>query len=325
MATDTARIADQATVVAQLRVILALTNTEVQVAETRVLQARTEGVREELKQNAENGRIRADRIQTAIRDLGSFPDVVLPIIGRLTAVLKAIGEQAQPFDEALLGDLALEHQLLDRARYVKALATATSNPDVVALAGDLVEAHTATVEWLTTVLAQDALGGPAALRRTPIQAATGAAVRLINAPVTWSTRGVDRAVGTAKEVPARVSTIIGRGKQAGELAVDTLAASRDAALETAEDVTRDGGATTVADAIHRTRAAGGTLEESELPIGEYDSLNVSAAVAAVKELTQPSDIRTIMAYEEKNKNRQSVVSAIEAHLAALAKEVVGID
>ncbi|KIQ19256.1 hypothetical protein [Rhodococcus sp. MEB064] len=315
---------DRATLVAQLRALLALTNTEVQVAETRVAQARTEAVRDELLQNASNGRDRAARIDATIRDLGGFPGVVAPVVGRLTALLKSIGEQAQPFDEALLGDLALEHQLLDRSRYVKALATTASVPAVVSLADDLVTAHSATVEWLTTVLAEDALGGPAALRRTPIQAATGAAVRLINTPVTWSSRGVDRVVGTAKDVPAKVSTLIGRGQRATELAVDTVTASRDAALETAEDVTRDGGATGVADAIHRTRAAGGTLDEQELPIDDYDSLNVSAAVAEIKELTDPSDLRTVVAYEERNKNRHSVVSAAQTRLAALAKDIVGI-
>src|SRR6478672_10356323 len=179
----------ETTLLTQLRTVLDLTHTEIQVAETRVAQARTEAVRKELTQNADNGRIRAEAIEKAIRDLGGFPDTVGPFLGRAAAAVKALTEQAQPFDEALLGDLALEHQLIDRARYVKALATTASTPGVVSLADDLVTAHTATVEWLTTVLAEDALGGPAALRRTPIQAATGAAVRLIYIPMAWSARG----------------------------------------------------------------------------------------------------------------------------------------
>ncbi len=48
------------TVLAQLRTVLDLTNTEIQVAETRVGQARTEAVRRELTQNAANGRARAE-------------------------------------------------------------------------------------------------------------------------------------------------------------------------------------------------------------------------------------------------------------------------
>ncbi|WP_370181243.1 ferritin-like domain-containing protein [Rhodococcus wratislaviensis] len=312
------------TLITQLHAVLDLTNTEIQVAETRVAQARTEAVRRELTENAENGRLRAAAIERAIRDLGGVPEIVGPLLGRLAAALKAMAEQAQPFDEALLGDLVLEHQLLDRARYVKALATTAGKQDVVRLADRLVTAHAATVDWLTTVLAEEALGGPAALRRTPFQAATGATIRLINVPVSWSARGIDRALDTARTTPPMLSALLGRGAHAGDVAVKTLAASRDAALETAERVTRDEGADGIADAIHSARTAGGVLEADELPIADYDDLNVSQAVAAVKELTDPSDVRTVVAYEEAHKDRQGVVSAAQTRLAGIAQEVAGI-
>jgi hypothetical protein len=51
---------------------------------------------------------------------------------------------------------------------------------------------------------------------------------------------------------------------------------------------------------------------------------VSEAVAAIKELTTPSDVRTILAYEEAHKNRHGVVSAAQTRVAAIAQEVVGI-
>src|SRR3954453_7364165 len=149
---------------AQLRTMLDLTHTEIQVAETRVAQARTEAVRNELEKNANNARIRAEASQKAIRALGGFPDTIGPFLGRAAAAVKALTEQAQPFDEALLGDLALEHQLFDRARYIKALAVAAQRKDVADLAERLMTAHAATVDWLATVLAEDALGGPPALR-----------------------------------------------------------------------------------------------------------------------------------------------------------------
>src|SRR6478752_4548215 len=69
---------DTSTVLAQLRTVLDLTNTEIQVAETRVSQARTDAVRRELSQNAANGRARAEAIEAAIRKLGGFPDVIGP-------------------------------------------------------------------------------------------------------------------------------------------------------------------------------------------------------------------------------------------------------
>ena len=60
----------------QLRTVLDLTNTEIQVAETRIAQARTEAVSRELTENAQNGRSRAEAIESAIRELGGVPDVI---------------------------------------------------------------------------------------------------------------------------------------------------------------------------------------------------------------------------------------------------------
>ena len=322
--TVTTQKTSTATLIAQLRAVLDLTNTEVQVAETRVAQARTEAVRTELTQNAANGRDRAEAIEAVIRDLGGLPDVIGPFLGRAAAAVKALTEQAQPFDEALLGDLALEHQLFDRARYIKALAVAAKQPDVEALATRLITAHSATVDWLTTVLAEDALGGPAALRRTPLQAAAGTAIQLVNLPVNWSVRSLDKAVETVRATPLAFSELVNRGKRAGDVAAKTLSASRDAALETAEQVIRDGGAEQTADVLHSVRATTGVLDSTELPIDEFDELNVTQAVSAVKELTDPTDVRTILAYEEAHKARQGVVSAAQTRVAQIAQEVVGI-
>ncbi|OBH53851.1 hypothetical protein A5687_06095 [Mycobacterium mantenii] len=316
---------DTSRLLAQLRTLLDLTNTEIQIAETRVVQARTEAVRRELSQNAGNGRARAEAIESAIRDLGGYPDVIGPFLGRAAAAVKALTEQAEPFDEALLGDLALEDQLLDRARYTKALAVAAKRQDIVDLADRLITAHAATVDWLTTVLAEDALGGPAALRRTPIQMAAGTAVKLVNLPVTWSARGVDRAVDALRSTGPAINDLVKRGGNAGEIAAKALSASQSAALRAAERVTRSEGADRAADALHSGRAVVGVLDESELPIGNYDELNVSEAVAAIKDLTTPDDVRVVIAYEEAHKNRQGVVSAAQTRIAAIAQEVVGIN
>ncbi|WP_349270430.1 hypothetical protein MPNTM1_01471 [Mycolicibacterium parafortuitum] len=316
--------ATTATLIAQLRTVLDLTHTEIQVAETRVAQARTDAVRRELTENAENARIRAEAIEKAIRELGGFPDVIGPFLGRAAAAVKALTEQAEPFDEALLGDLALEGQLLDRSRYVKALAVSAGHKDVEDLASRLITAHTATVEWLTTVLAEDALGGPAALRRTPVQAAAGLAVKLANLPFTWSTRGAERIAEAVRSVRPTVAGLVDRGTRTGDIAGKALSGARDGALEAAERVTREQGAEDAADAIHAARGASGLLDAGELPIADYDELTVTDAANAVKELTEPSDIRVIIAYEEAHKNRQRVISAAQARVAAIAQEVVGI-
>ncbi|MBU3066695.1 ferritin-like domain-containing protein [Nocardia sp. NEAU-G5] len=315
---------DTTTLSAQLRAVLALTNTEIQVADTRIVQARTEAVRRVLSENADNARDRARAIEAAIRELGGVPELVAPFLGRGAAVIKAVVEQAQPFDETLLGDLALEHQLLDRAHYIMALATTAGYPDVVALAQRLITAHSETVDWLTTVLAEDALGGPAALRHTPLQAGAGTVVKLVNLPASWSARGLDRVLDTVRATPPALGELLAQGAHAGDVAVKTLSASRDAALATAEQVARDEGAGTAADALHSLRTATGTLEPSELAIGDYDDLNVAEAAAAIKELTEPADIRAILLYEQANKDRQGVVSAAQTLLTAIAQEVAGL-
>src|SRR3954453_8019704 len=172
-----------AKIINQLRALVLLTQTEEQIARTRVSQARTDAVRRELSQNADHAAERTQAITDQLRAIGGVPDVVSPAVGRLGALVKATLEQAEPIEEALLQDLQLEHQLLDRATYLKVLAESAGQTKVKALAGRLVTAHDATVEWLTVVLAEEALGGPAALVATPFQKVAGSATRAVNAPV----------------------------------------------------------------------------------------------------------------------------------------------
>src|SRR6058998_858376 len=73
----------------QLRALALLTQTEEQVARTRISQARTDAVRRELTQNADNAANRSLGIVEQLRELGGVPDVVTPAIGRLSAILKA--------------------------------------------------------------------------------------------------------------------------------------------------------------------------------------------------------------------------------------------
>src|SRR3712207_3615612 len=180
---------DNTKIINQLRALVLLTQTEEQVARTRVSQARTEAVTRELTQNADNAAERTRAITDQLRALGGVPDVVTPAVGRLSAVLKAGFEQGEPLEEALLQDLSLEHQLLDRATYVKVLAEQAELPQVRQLAERLITAHEATVEWLTVVLAEEAMGGPAALQATALQRVAGTAARAANAPVCfWANR-----------------------------------------------------------------------------------------------------------------------------------------
>jgi hypothetical protein len=325
-------LTDTTPIVHQLRALLLLTQTEEQVARVRIGQARTDAVRRELTQNAEHAAERTRAITDELRRLGGVPDVVTPALGRLSAVVKSALEQAEPITEALLQDLSLEHQLLDRATYLKVLAETAEQPKARALAERLITAHSATVEWLTVVLAEEALGGPAALRATPLQRAAGGATRLVNLPVRFATNTVNRAVDTAQQAGEQTSeTITGVVDNVVDKAThftgavrETLTVGRVASLRRAERIAKRDGNKSAAETVAATRRELGDVTADELPIKGYDSMSTTDIAKAVKELDDVQDIRTVIRYEETHKARSSVVSAAQAQVARLAKEAVGV-
>ncbi|MBF6467332.1 hypothetical protein IU427_19400 [Nocardia beijingensis] len=84
-------------------------------------------------------------------------------------------------------------------------------------------------------------------------------MKLFNLPVSWATRGLDRALDTVRATPPALGGVQAQGARPGDVAVKTLSASRDAALETAEPVTRREGAVTAADALRSIRTSTGVL------------------------------------------------------------------
>jgi hypothetical protein len=297
-------MSDTATLITQLRILLQLTRTEAQVARLRIAQARDEEVRRELAENATNADRRSRRIAGALRDVGTVPDPLTPTLGRLTALLRGALEQAQPLDEALLGDLALEHQLLDRARYLGALADSADLPAVGELADDLVTAHTATVAWLTDVVADVARGAPAALQASPFQRVAAQVTQAVNAPGRAVSGGLDRAAGTVAA------------------SQDALAAGRDAAVQAAESVTHQ-----VADATSfsnedtgtagTTGSNGSAADAAPLPVPGYSQLGAQGAIAAIRSLDDPDDVAAVLTYEQSHGDRPGVVAAARTRAGAL--------
>jgi hypothetical protein len=326
-------VSDTTTLIRQLRALLMLTQTEEQIARIRVAQARTDAVRRELLQNADHAAERTTAIAQQLRALGGMADVVTPAVGRISALVKGTVEQAGPIDEALLGDLQLEHQLLDRATYLKVLAQVAKEAEVERLADRLITAHSATVEWLTVVLAEEALGGPAALRPTPFQWVAGHATQLVNLPVRFATDTFNRALDTAQHAGGQtggtLTTVVDDIRhRAGALtgAVrETVDVGRQTALRRAERIAQREGHDTVAEAVATTRRELGDLSAGELPVKGYDSMTTAQIATAVQDITEPEELDALIRYEETHKARSSAVSAIQTRLAALAKEAVGID
>jgi len=208
------------------------------------------------------------------------------------------------------------------------LATTPGNTAVRRLAERLESAHEATIEWLTTVLAEEALGGPTALRPTPLQAVAGTATRIVASPARWSADGVNRAVATVKNTRSKAEDVVEdvaeKATQAKDIATESLTAGRNAGLKQAESVARRDGADDTARAALKARVHTGSLAASELPIRNYDKLSIADAVAAVKKLGSPEDVRAVIGYEENTRNRKGVASAAQARLAGIAKQTAGI-
>ena len=299
--------------ITELRTLQHLTNTEAQVAQTRQAQARDEAVRAELTSNAANAHERAQLIAAALRDLGGVPDVVTPALGRATALAKMVVEQGQPIAGALFGDLALEHQLLDRARYLEALADTADHAATRNLARRLQAAHQETIEWITSVLVEEASGAPTKVRPTPVQKAARRLTSVINYPTRRTAEWINGTAEAVARTRSRVGTV-------AEAAVDSLTAGRDAALLQAEQIATRKGARSTETALHRTRVLAGGLTGDELAVDNYDDLTVGEVASAVQRLTDAAALTALLRYEQNHKDRAGAVTGIENRLAALTEQ-----
>jgi Ferritin-like domain len=296
--------------IGQLRILHHLTNTEIQIAQARLAQARNDTVRQQFTTNATNAQERAGLIAAALRELGGVPDVVTPTLGRITALVKAVVEQGQPLTAALFGDLALEHQLLDRASYLEALADTAEDIDTRMLARRLQAAHQETIEWINSVLAQEAAGQSTAVRPTPVQRALGRLTRAANYPSRWTAARINATVEAVSRTRSRVGTVT-------DAAVDSLTTGRDAGLQQAEQIATRRGARTIASALHRTRVLAGGLSQDELPVDNYDDLTVGEVESEVQGLTDSGALATLLRYEQNHKDRAGASAAIKNQLATV--------
>jgi hypothetical protein len=335
MTTTTTQL-DVSALVAQLHALEHLTRTEARIARVRTAQARTAEIRRELETNAAAADRRVELIGHALRSLDAVPDVIAPAVGNVLALVKTVVEQAQPVDEAVLGDLMMEQQLRDRARYARAIAAHLQLPEIVSLTDTLIEAHTETVEWLHQVLAQEAVDGPRVLEPTPLQRIAGGATRIAGLPARFAVERVNRTVDAVahrgRVVRAHVEGAVeGTVESARNLATETAdtvtrigrgarevaEAGGAAVLTRTEQVARRENVDTIADAAHEARVESGALAASELPIPHFEELTAQDCIAAIRILDDPDDVRAVSAFERKHKNRSSVLNAAEARVGAL--------
>lgn len=342
----------------ELKDLLRLTAFEQTVATVRRAQARTTPIERELAENARKAGERLELLRSAVAQVGGVPDVVGPFLGRAGAFVQSQVNQVQTLQGALLGDLQLEHQLRERTRYARVLAQSLGERQILPVLDRLEVAHTATIEWLETRLAEVGRTGTSALKATPVQAVVHAARRSAGAPLGVVTAGLNRASGlvgkltgstprpvqdalqaledaarTAGEVVSeragqvadRARTAAGRAEQAGERVIDL---TQDAA-ETARDTVQDA-AETVADAAEaaaqRTeqvleQTGGSDVADAKPPFAGYEKLTGDSVMRHVADTEDVEELRTLLAFEQAHKARKGVLQAAQERLDALSASV----
>jgi bacterioferritin (cytochrome b1) len=311
--------------VAQLNALLRLTQTETTVTEARRTQATTEPIERELARSVQSARDRAELLGKALRDLDAVPDVVGAATGRLAGSVKVSVDRGMTLTDALLGDLALEHDLLSRARLAKMMAERLGETSTVKALDRIESAHTATIDWLMTRLGEIAIDAPPSLRPTAVQAVAGFGRRLTALPATQAAqilnRGVDLTARIGRRTAEAISVNADRSRQLLDAASEIWTAGRDAALKRSEETAAQQGARRTAREVNQVRRELGALSADELPIRNYDSLSAADAVSRIGRLRDADDARAVFAYEAAHKQRKSVTGAAQQRLQELAADL----
>lgn len=315
----------------ELQDLLRMTAFEQTIANVRRVQAASSAVAEELAANAQKAGERRQLLAEAVRQAGGVPDVVGSALGKAGAFVQTQVNQVQTLQGALLGDLALEHSLRERARYARTLAESLGYTQVIPVLDRLETAHTATIEWLETRLTEVGRTGTSALRATPVQAVVTTARRALGVPFGIAAAGVNRAS----------SLLASKAGTAADAAADTASEVVDRAVSTveaaAEDVT---GATRAG--VERAREAGtsaaqaaeGAVEQTteqvldltgldadSEPFAAYRTLSGDSVMRHVADSDDVEHLREILVFEQAHKARKGVLQALESRLQELSTSV----
>jgi bacterioferritin (cytochrome b1) len=307
----------------ELNGLLRLTAVEADIARSRSLQARDDDVRHELLQNARHADLRRVALQDRITELGGVPDLLGVALDRVaTAARTQVLDQAMPITEALMADLVLEHQLRDRAAFARVLADTQGRREIVSTLEKVEAAHVAAIEWIERRLGEVALGGPSALRPTPLQTTAAVGRRVATLPSRAVVAGINRGLAVADRVGDRVGERLGRTREVAGAAEDALVAGRDAFLREAESQSEARGQGAAVTALHRTRADAGALTARELPIDRYENLTAARAIQRIQRLDDAADVRAVREFEAAHKNRSSVLRAADERVSELAGDAM---
>ncbi len=264
--------------VSELQNLLRLTAFEQTIATVRRSQAASRPIADELKANYAKSVERSQLLTDAVRQVGGVPDVVGAAVSKAGAFVQTQLNQVQTLQGALLGDLALEHQLRERARYARTLAESLGYAQLLPVFERLEVAHTATIEWLETRLAEVGRTGTSGLEATPIQVAVGTARKVASVPFVLLAATVNRGSTLLRR---GASTATSTAADAASTAAQTAQSAASAAADTAASAagTVGSAAATAADtATDAVETAAGAATDAVQNAGE--SVSAAAATAA---------------------------------------------
>jgi hypothetical protein len=235
----------------------------------------------------------------------------------------------QTLQGALLGDLALEHSLRERARYARTLAESLGYSQVIPVLDRLETAHSATIEWLEKRIAEVGKTGTSAIEATPVQIAVSVARKLLHAPFGVATSGVNRVSGLAQRFGGKaVEEVQDVAEEAVDAAATVVSNVKQGKPATADAYPSEPKVASVDVAVDEFGAVGSLVDNTGVepdgvhpPFPGYDKLSGDRVMTYVSESTDLPDLQVLLAFEEAHKNRKGVVQAVEARLAELGAPV----
>ena len=325
---DTKNAVTKDMLVSELQNLLRLTAFEQTIAAVRRTQAATTPIADELRANYAKSVERSRLLQDAVRQAGGVPDVVGSALSKAGALLQTQVNQVQTLQGALLGDLALEHQLRDRARYARTLAETLGYAHLLPVFERLEVAHTATIEWLEARLAEAGRTGTSAIRATPVQAVVGSARKVAALPfgvfaatVNRGTSLLSRGASTAAQT---VTSAAGTAAETAREGVQAAARTAGEAADTAVGTVTDAASTAAGAVSEGASSVAGAVAEGAQTAAQTVSEGASATAEAVGSGAQTAAQVTAQAAETTGEAVEGAARATEQATQTEVEQVLDL-
>ena len=314
--------------VSELQNLLRLTAFEQTIAAVRRSQAATTSVAEELRANYAKSVERSQLLADAVRQAGGVPDVVGSALSKAGAFVQTQVNQVQTLQGALLGDLALEHQLRERTRYARTLAESLGYYQLIPVFERLETAHTATIEWLEARLTEVGRTGTSALQATPLQALVGASRKVAMLPfgvfaatVNRGTSLLHRGASTATDA---VTSAAGTAAETAREGLQTAARTAGEAAGTTVETVTDAASTAAGAVADGASSAASTVAEGAQTAAETVSQGASAAAEAVGSGAQTAASATSQVAESTGEAVEGAARATEQATQTEVEQVLDL-